>query len=250
MNQKDYMTIGELAAYLGWSARFIEGLARVEKLPGLQVDGKWRFRRDEIVDWLDQKIHTLETKRLAELDRSFAGAAAPVETWRISERLDTEGVGIDVDASNKAELIVALLLRAEATGKILDRAHLHASILEREALCSTAFPGGVAICHPRRPAPFAIGGFLLAFVRARSPISFGAQDGEPTSLFFLLCAPDDASHLHGLARLARMLDANTLAALRAAGGSEEIVDLLGRREDAVLGPDPAASIASGRSQKA
>src|SRR5690606_25276952 len=182
----------------------------------------------------------LETKRLAELDRSFAEAGTPVETWRISDKLDAKGIGLGVEASNKSEAIVALLLQAEATGKILDRAHLHASILEREALCSTAFPGGVAICHPRRPAPFAIGDFLLAFVRAADPIPYGALDGEPTDLFFLLCATDDASHLHGLARIARMLDADTLAELRSAATAEEIVELLRRREAAALGLDPVA----------
>ena len=66
--QTEYLSIGQLAAYLGWSTRFIEGLVRGERLPGLEIDGQWRFRRDDVVDWLEQKIQTLDTARVSELE--------------------------------------------------------------------------------------------------------------------------------------------------------------------------------------
>ncbi|MGH8016800.1 MAG: PTS sugar transporter subunit IIA [Opitutaceae bacterium] len=72
--------------------------------------------------------------------------------------------------------------------------------VERETLCSTALPGGVAICHPRRPVPHIVRKTLLAVLRTGQPVPFGAEDGESTRLFFLIAAKDDRAHLHALAR--------------------------------------------------
>ena len=65
---QDSITLGELANYFGWSPRFIEGLARGERLPSVEVGGEIRFRRDEIVDLLQQKIHTLDAARVSGLE--------------------------------------------------------------------------------------------------------------------------------------------------------------------------------------
>jgi PTS system nitrogen regulatory IIA component len=196
VNEAEYLTIGQLAEYLGWSARFIEGLVRGERMPGLEIDGQWRFRRDDVVDWLEQKIQTLDTARVAELE-------------------------------NKLESLATL---AEATGLLFDKQHLLDSLVERESLCSTAMPGGVALCHPRRPIPSIIQRQFLAFLRTEQPVDFGAEDGEGTTLFFLLCTPDDRSHLHGLARLARVLNSGTLESLLNASDSAEVLAILAHAE--------------------
>src|SRR5690606_34247327 len=111
---------------------------------------------------------------------------------------------------------------AERTGLLYDRDYLLASLIDREALCSTAMPGGVALCHPRRPIPSAISTQFVCFLRTLNPVDFGAQDGEGTSVFFLLCAPDDRSHLYGLARVARILHYGALDQLKNAKNEAEL----------------------------
>ena len=74
----DALTIGEVAASFGWSTRFVEALVRGEKIPGLEINGTHYFRRDDIIDWLDQKIQTLDAARLGELERKLRAAKAPV----------------------------------------------------------------------------------------------------------------------------------------------------------------------------
>lgn len=227
--QQEDISIGQLAAYLGWSTRFIEGLVRGEHLPGLEIDGQWRFRRDDVVDWLEQKIQTLDTARISELEakmESFLladGTFRTTRTDRLASRLPLKGIALDSKAANKAELLRSLTTVAEATGLLFDGEHLLASLVDRESLCSTAMPGGVALCHPRRPIPSIIERQFLCFLRTKEPIDFGAEDGEGTSLFFLLCTPDDRSHLHGLARLARILDGDTLTLLKKAATTGEIL---------------------------
>ena len=122
---------------------------------------------------------------------------------------------------------------ADAFERISDKQHLLDSLIDREALCSTAMPGGVALCHPRRPIPSIIERQFLTLLRTERPVDFGAEDGEGTTLFFLLCTPDDRSHLHGLARLARVLNARNLEALRNASDSAEVLAILADAEAAV-----------------
>jgi PTS system nitrogen regulatory IIA component len=62
-------------------------------------------------------------------------------------------------------------------------------------------------------------------------IFFGAQDGEQTDLFFLICCTDDALHLHVLARLCMLAHGTLLLSdLRAATTADEMYHTLRRAE--------------------
>ena len=75
----------------------------------------------------------------------------------------------------------------------------------REDLCSTATGDGVAIPHARNAMVGLVSKPIIAFGRHPKGIDFGALDGKPTHLFFLLCAPNVRLHLQLLARLSRVL---------------------------------------------
>ncbi len=230
--RNDYLTLGQLAAHLGWSTRFVEGLVRGEKLPALEIGGSWHFRREEVVDWLEQKIRTLDAGHIADLERRMETALHADEAFRsrrgdrLTSSLPLKGISLDLAVSTKSAVLRALVELAEGTGLLFDKDFLLASLVDREALCSTALPGGVALCHPRRPAPSVIGRSFLCYLRTAEPVGFGAEDGEGTSHFFLLCTPDDRSHLQGLARLARILHAGGLNAIRTAASPESIKETL------------------------
>lgn len=235
-NIEQLLSIGEVAASFGWSTRFVERLAVGGKLPGIEVDGQWRFRREELVDWLDQKLQTLEAPRIAELEfrleheLEVEGALPVPHPALLTSRLSAEGIELNLPGDSKAGVLRALVDVAVRTGRVLDPTHLHASLVEREALCSTALPGGVAVVHPRRPVPTAVQDTLLVFGRTGQPVAFGAENGESTQLFFLLVALDDRAHLHALARLVRALRGPTLAALKAAPDARAVLEILRDRE--------------------
>jgi PTS system nitrogen regulatory IIA component len=239
VNHMEYLNIGQLAAYLGWSTRFIEGLVRGGHLLGFEIDGQWRFRRDDVVDWLEQKIQTLDTARVSELEAKMEsvlladGVFRTTRTDRLTSRLPLKGIALDVPLASKLDVLRSLTTLSEATGLLSDKDYLLASLVDRESLCSTAMPGGVALCHPRRPIPSVIQRQFLCFLRTAKPVDFGGEDHEGTSLFFLLCTPDDRSHLHGLARLARILQGNTLDHLRSAATSADVVAALAMAEASI-----------------
>ena len=68
------------------------------------------------------------------------------------------------------------------------------------------------------------------------PVPFGAPDGQPTDLFFLLACPDDRLHLHTLARVCLMAQkTDLLAQLRQASNADEMYACLLESERSVLG---------------
>ncbi len=110
----------------------------------------------------------------------------------LSELLAPERILLDVPAASKESLY-------EEVGKRLaDALHVPArnittSLMAREKLGSTGLGHGVAIPHGR------IKGLRKAagcFVRPATPIPFGAPDGLPVNLLFVLLVPQDANDLH------------------------------------------------------
>jgi PTS system nitrogen regulatory IIA component len=82
---------------------------------------------------------------------------------------------------------------------------LRAKCLAREQLLSTGVGNGVAIPHPRDPVPTLKAPAMIVFGRSPAGIDFGAVDGKPVHLFFLLCCQNIEVHLHLMGRLAKLL---------------------------------------------
>lgn len=105
----------------------------------------------------------------------------------------------------------------------------------REKLCSTGLPGGLALLHTRNPDDYLFESGFIALGRTTQPIPFGAPDGRPTHLFFLLACPDSSFHLHTLARLCLMAQKTELLHnLLAASSRDEMFEILLNSEQAVL----------------
>ena len=138
----------------------------------------------------------------------------------ISEFLSPDDALVDVRASNKQQLLNDLAQRAAVR---LDGSaqQFSSEIDKREELGSTGMGGGVAIPHVRLTSiskPFGI------FARLKQPIEFGAIDGQPVDLVFLLMLPSTANvHLGALATVARKLRASAdIAKLRNAKTPAEL----------------------------
>jgi mannitol/fructose-specific phosphotransferase system IIA component (Ntr-type) len=103
------------------------------------------------------------------------------------------------------------------------RAGLLLALLGRERLGSTGLGRGIALPHTR----YMVAGLTRAqiiFGRHQKGINYGALDGEPVKLFFLLVSPDIAQHLQILSRLSRLLrDARLREELLAATNPRDIV---------------------------
>ena len=76
---------------------------------------------------------------------------------------------------------------------------------------------------------------FLVLGRTVQEIPFGAPDGRPTNLFFLVACPDPGLHLHTLARLCLMAQKSELLnELRSAPDAQAMYDCTLRAEQSVL----------------
>lgn len=231
------MTLEDFARYVGMDAREVEKLADRGKLPGQKVGGAWRFNQARVTEWLQQEMPSLDQARILELERSLrpaGGARAAAPELLVTDLIGAEGVEPALPARTRASALRELVRLAERTGLLYDPDGLLEAIEQREAMCSTALPNGVAIPHPRQPMPYVSAEPLICVARVPQGIAFGSPEGRMTELFFLICCHEDRHHLRVLARLMRILDAETVDRLRFMEDAEEGLEVLLKREEAVV----------------
>lgn len=217
------MTLAEIAEHIGMDARDVKLLADRGVLPGRLIGGEWRFNRFQMLEWLQREMHTLDQRHVQNLDRAMSKTD---DEAVISNLLATEAIDMSLPARSRPSVLRELVSLAEQTDMVYNRAEIIDALEQREALASTALPGGIALPHPRRPLPYATAEPMLCLARVPAGIPYGAPDGRLTDLFVLVCCHDERQHLLALARLALLLNSDLPQALREADGPEEALTLV------------------------
>ncbi|WED29005.1 fructose-specific PTS transporter subunit EIIC [Vibrio sp. DW001] len=125
----------------------------------------------------------------------------------ITELINEKLIRLDLKATNKEDVFVELIDVLHAEGRISDKEQFLADINAREELGNTGFEDGVALPHAKSSAvtkPAVIIGV------SKSGIDYGAEDGKPSKLFFMIASPDGGSnhHIEVLAELSSKLIQN------------------------------------------
>jgi PTS system nitrogen regulatory IIA component len=126
------------------------------------------------------------------------------------------------DKKTALKLLSAKL--AEKAG--LTEREIYSTLVEREQLGCTGMGNGVCIPHGRYES---LKGLHAIFATIEKPIEFGAADGKPVDLLFVLITPIGANteHLKALATISRLLrDKQLCANLRAAPNASILHTLL------------------------
>jgi excisionase family DNA binding protein len=222
--EEPLMTVTELAVYLHLDEKTVFKLVQTGKIPGVSIEGKWRFKRTQIDDWLEQQLVGDETD-FADIPD---GMKLPLE-----DLLPDSAIIQDLKATQPVAVIEELAGRAFSNGWLTDKPWFVGAIVERESLASTAMEGGVAFLHTRAKDKGKIQRPFLIVGRSWSGIPFGAIDGKPTYLFFLMGLKYDKLHLPILGRLARALrNPATIAKLRSLSSTQQLRALLLKEDEA------------------
>lgn len=105
------------------------------------------------------------------------------------------------------------------------------ALQERELLHSTGIGDGIALPHARNALVGLVDEPIVVFARHATGIPYGAIDGAPARLFFLLIAPTVTQHLGILARLSRVLrDPKVRQNLLTADRPEKVIALMQEAE--------------------
>ena len=234
-----YRTFGleEVARYLHLSGADVERLVKDQDIPCERHGPRLVFRKVEIDAWASQRILGLEGRRLAEYHQKSSREAQQLVAHEaiMPEMIRPEFIEPAMTAKTKASVLRQMAALAGKTGRVSDPPSLLPGLEAREELCSTGIPGGLALLHSRSPESYLFEAAFLALGRTIQQIHFGAPDGQPTNLFFLIGCPDDRLHLHTLARLCLMAQkTDLLSELRQAVDADSMCECIIAAEQAVL----------------
>ncbi|EPG0607347.1 PTS fructose transporter subunit IIABC [Vibrio fluvialis] len=155
----------------------------------------------------------------------------------ITKLINEDLIKLDLQATSKEDVFKELVSILYTQGRISDQTQFLADIKERETLGNTGFEDGVAIPHAKSAAVLAP---AVVIGVSQSGIDYGAEDGLPSKLFFMIASPDggDNHHIEVLAELSsKLIEDGFIDAFLSATTSEQALALLLAKQE----PQPTAS---------
>ncbi len=172
----EIMTIEEVAAYIRVSDRTVYDWAQKGELPGGKLGTTWRFKRDEIEKWVNDRLSKSTGKRPAVAATTASFVLTP-------ERI------VLLDAPAKKEVLTRLVDLLAETPFVKNRDELLKGILAREELMSTGIGFGIGVPHVRIDS---VTDLVMAVAVAKNPVGdYASLDGEPVQIICMLAARSD-----------------------------------------------------------
>ncbi|WP_421269841.1 PTS fructose transporter subunit IIABC [Aeromonas veronii] len=154
-------------------------------------------------------------------------------TTLINEHL----INLDLKATCKEEVFTEMARLLVAQGKVSDEQQFVKDLWAREELDNTGFEEGVALPHAKSAA---VSTPAVAIGISRNGIDYGAEDGKPSKLFFMIASPAGGAnhHIEVLAELsAKLIEEGFIDALLAAKTpADALALLLAKKEEAAAAP--------------
>lgn len=233
------LTVQEVALLLQVCQRTVMNMAKKGELPGKKLGRLWRFEEDSVLKWLENRgksdVFAADLKKPATANIASAPALIlpPINEnldKPLSEMFIRDSIRFTKRVADKREVFEILATLAFRTGYFGNYQSLVDSLIDREQMHPTAFEGGIAFPHPRRPLDI-LNNSLLAALIVEEGIFFGAPDGEPTKLFILICSPSDAGHVKILGRLAYIFgDRKNIKKLLSCKNPDEFLEKIKEQE--------------------
>ncbi|TWD43154.1 PTS system IIA component (Fru family) /PTS system IIB component (Fru family) /PTS system IIC component (Fru family) [Vibrio crassostreae] len=144
----------------------------------------------------------------------------------ITTLINQDLIKLSLSADSKEEVFKELIDVLYAQGRISDKAQFLADIKAREEQGNTGFEEGIALPHAKSAAvtkPAVVIGVH------QQGIEYGADDGQPSKLFFMIASPDggDNHHIEVLAELSsKLIEEGFIESFMNAQSEQEALELL------------------------
>lgn len=178
----EILTIEEVAKYLRVSDRTVYEWAQKGEIPAGKIGTVWRFKRDEIENWVDERLAS--SKKAAPKNRELKP-----EAFLSPDRV------VLLDYSAKNDVLVKMSEVLASAPQVKNREDLLNSILKREAIMSTAIGRGIAVPHVRLASVTDL--VMAVGVSQKDILDFDAIDGKPVRIVFMIAAAN-SQHAHYL----------------------------------------------------
>ena len=124
----------------------------------------------------------------------------------LSKLIPPAAINLDLKSGSRDAVLEELVNQIPEIARDPEsRRTLLRALREREELYSTGIGDGVALPHARNALVGLVDHPIIVFGRHAQGVPYGAIDGAPARLFFLLVAPTVTQHLAILARISRLL---------------------------------------------
>ncbi|MEZ9451964.1 fructose-specific PTS transporter subunit EIIC [Vibrio splendidus] len=153
----------------------------------------------------------------------------------ITTLINQDLIKLSLSANSKEDVFKELIDVLYAQGRISDKAQFLADIKAREEQGNTGFEEGIALPHAKSSA--VIKPAVVIGVHQQG-IEYGADDGQPSKLFFMIASPDggDNHHIEVLAELSsKLIEEGFIESFMNAESQQEALELL------LTKPEPSAT---------
>ena len=149
---------------------------------------------------------------------------------QLTQLLHVDHIRVPLRAQTKEAAIEELVGVLDEAGQLSDPAAVRDAVLERESTRTTGIGDGLAIPHGKTDA---VDHLVLALGKAGNPLDFGAIDGKPVNLVWLLSSPTSKTgpHIEALAAISKLMAKATVRkAMVEATTPEGILEVLREAE--------------------
>lgn len=151
---------------------------------------------------------------------------------KIQDLLRKDVMLMDLQSVTKEAVIDEMIASLNEAGVIKDVAVFREGILNREAQMTTGLGDGIAMPHAKNEAVLQP---TVLFAKSNKGVDYESLDGQPTTLFFMIAAPEGANdtHLSALAELSQYLMKDGFAdALKQTTTPDEVIEVFNQASQA------------------
>ncbi len=170
--ENEILTIEEVAVFLRVSERTVYDWAQKGKIPCGRLGSSWRFKRSEIMKWIEKKLGT-KNNTLSK------------ESLTLDQVLSEERCVI-LDSKNKEDAFKTMINILAKTPEVEFESELSEAIFSREALISTGIGLGIGIPHARISS---VSSIVMALGICKTPIQdYTSIDDTPINVIAMVAA--------------------------------------------------------------
>lgn len=193
---KEIMTLEEVAGYFRISERTVKDWVGKGKIPGGKLGTSWRFKRSEIIKWVDSQ--------LVPQNKMSINKESDLSSFIQKERITFLDVDNKTDALNKL-----INLSADIPG-IDSEEELSKAIFKREELMSTGIGLGIGVPHVRLPN---VKNFHITIgVCKKEILDYKTIDDIPIRIIVMIIGVlnQQSQHIQLLSKIAKLLKINEI----------------------------------------
>ncbi len=163
-----------------------------KKMPSYKIKNQYYFNKAEVNEWILKNNIAVSEKIL-----DLALTNRPVSLIDLIKKGD---VHYGIKGSTVREVIDDVV-KTIPIPKSADVDTVRASLLQREEMMTTAVGKGIALPHPRNPIISDIDEESVSICFLKNPIDYGALDGEPVQVLFIIISSNAKRHLEILSKI-------------------------------------------------